>query len=603
MRHGLPRRLVICLAEDRKSCEPALRLIMLSLCRYSSNVAMTVFYPEADQEFLDWTHGLNSEKIVVRTTPVSGAYSWNVKPQALLQLLKEGNQEVVWIDSDILVTKDIFPAFSDLNDNMLLVTEEALWVHNETDALRARLWGFPVRRSFPFPLNTAVMRVTQAHILLLERWKEILESQKYKTAQQQPWHKRPLHMLSDQDVLTALLSSEEFHTVPIRLLRRGSDIIQYFGPLGFTLAERMTCMVRGMPIFIHSQSWKPWLTTTDAIPEGFRGKIEAAYQDLSPYILAAKSSASVPPNTWTRPRSKLSSILLKLGFGYPPLVGLPLAAAFDLERIRRAISKLLSQYYPDAIFAARAWRRRRNSRDAFLARQTRMKIRIYDGSKPVVLSGPFAGMEYIDEVVWGPIEPKWLGTYERELHPIVERILQTNYSNIISVGSAEGYYAVGLAKRLPMARVYSYDVDPWARSQQRRLARLNGAKNIEIGKHCAGKELTDHIAGRALLVCDIEGGEYDLLNPNKTPALRRCDILVELHDHRDSGFSTPELGADELMRRFSASHEITKVGVAPRNSSALDTILQVNLTTQELADSMDERRSPEQIWVWLEARR
>ena len=207
-------------------------------------------------------------------------------------------------------------------------------------------------------------------------------------------------------------------------------------------------------------------------------------------------------------------------------------------------------------------------------------------------------MKYLNEVVWGPIESKWLGTYEQELHPIVERILQTNYANIIDVGSAEGYYAVGLAMRVPSARVYSYDVDPWARSQQRRLAHLNGVDNLEIGKQCTFEELTKRISGRTLLVCDIEGYEYDLLDPNKTPALGKCDILVELHDHPDYGH-TPQSGADELVRRFLTSHEITKVGVAPRTASSVDASLRTKLTAQELADSMDERRSPNQLWLWL----
>ena len=168
--------LVICVAEDRKSCEPGLKLLLISLCRYSTDIAIAVFYPAADQEFLDWAHGIDSEKITVRTAPMSGAYGWNVKPQALLQLLNEGNQEVVWIDSDIIATKDVSSAFCGLNRDVLVVTEEALGAHNEIDALRARLWGFPVMRKFPFPLNTAVIRVTPGHIPLLERWKEILES-------------------------------------------------------------------------------------------------------------------------------------------------------------------------------------------------------------------------------------------------------------------------------------------------------------------------------------------------------------------------------------------------------------------------------------------
>jgi hypothetical protein len=171
-----PNPLVICVAEDRKLCEPALKLLLMSLCRYSTDIEITVFSPAADQEFLDWAHQLPSKTISVRTTPIPGGYDWNVKPQALLQLLSEGNQEVVWIDADILATKDILPAFTRLNHDVLVLTEEALLVQNEVNALRARLWGFPVARKFPFPLNTAVMRVTQDHVPLLKRWKEILES-------------------------------------------------------------------------------------------------------------------------------------------------------------------------------------------------------------------------------------------------------------------------------------------------------------------------------------------------------------------------------------------------------------------------------------------
>jgi hypothetical protein len=121
--------------------------------------------------------------------------------------------------------------------------------------------------------------------------------------------------------------------------------------------------------------------------------------------------------------------------------------------------------------------------------------------------------------------------------------------------------------------------------------------NIEIGKRCTSQELTDYISGRALLVCDIEGCEYDLLDPNKTPALRKCDILVELHDHFDF---TPRSGADELARRFSSSHEISSIGVATCSGPALEA-LRAKLTAQELADSLDERRPPGQVWLWLEA--
>lgn len=65
------------------------------------------------------------------------------------------------------------------------------------------------------------------------------------------------------------------------------------------------------------------------------------------------------------------------------------------------------------------------------------------------------------------------------------------------------------------------------------------------------------------MICDIEGYEYELLDPAKTPALRQCDILVELHEFERAGL-TMEGGRDELMRRFSVSHDIEIVSAQPR---------------------------------------
>jgi hypothetical protein len=276
--------------------------------------------------------------------------------------------------------------------------------------------------------------------------------------------------------------------------------------------------------------------------------------------------------------------------------------ALALQQTARRLAKnLLSRYYPGAFFAARAWRMRRHFRRSFLRRQSQMKFKIYGDGDPSILSGPFAGMKYLNEVCWGPIEPKWLGCYEQELHPLLKRILNSKYAQIVDVGSAEGYYAVGLAMKLPTAQVYSFEVDPWARAQQRRLAALNGVRNITIGKLCTPNDLQSHLSGHSLLICDIEGGEYELLNPVITSALLEYDILVELHDAHDVGLMI-KLGAQELTRRFSASHRITEVKVAPRKSSSFSSLVGCKLTDEELALCVNELRPREQVWLWLQAR-
>jgi len=356
-------RRVICVAEDRKSCEHALKLLLISLSRHNAGTPVVVFYPPADQTLIDWIRTLDFENISVRTTWPRGALGWNIKPHKMLDLLNEGHHEVLWIDSDVLATKNVFVALGELQDDTLVAAEECLQNQNETKALRARLWGFSVKREFPFPLNSGVMRVTQAHVPLLARWKELLESPKYQDAQRQPMSARPRHMFSDQDVLTALLCSEGFHNIPVKVLRRGYDIIQYYGEMGFTLAERIICLLKGMPTFLHQQGSKPWHADPHEKLKGLRGRFVTAYLDLSPYTAVAVGLIAMPIYPWMRPRSKFSSILRAIGLGSPPLTGLPLAVVFDLERLarlpRRLVRVLVDALYPKMFVPLRARRRAR----------------------------------------------------------------------------------------------------------------------------------------------------------------------------------------------------------------------------------------------------
>ena len=159
------------------------------------------------------------------------------------------------------------------------------------------------------------------------------------------------------------------------------------------------------------------------------------------------------------------------------------------HRIKDFVKKVLRRWVPGLLFAVRAAKMRRFFKYKFLQHQKDTKSQLFGKSDPYILSGPFAGLRYLNETVWGSIEPKWLGTYERELHSIVDEIVRTGYETVIDVGSAEGYYSVGLGRKLPFAAIYSYDIDPWARAQQRRLARMNGVQNLRVRKYCNAAEL------------------------------------------------------------------------------------------------------------------
>src|SRR5262249_42411418 len=153
--------------------------------------------------------------------------------------LQEGFGEVIWVDSDIVVHHDVITQLVDQSEEMLCATQETYWGQRQGGIERTVAWGLRPGRDMPFTINSGVLRVTAKHIQLLQAWQKLLGHPVYIRAQALPWQKRPLHMISDQEVLTALLGAEDFSHIPFALLERGVDIAQCFGPSGFTPWERI----------------------------------------------------------------------------------------------------------------------------------------------------------------------------------------------------------------------------------------------------------------------------------------------------------------------------------------------------------------------------
>lgn len=332
----------ICLAEDREECEPSLKLLLLSLKLHCSETVINLFYPPAKDQFLTWIK--KSPQVRLQTDRLAYAYGWNVKPQAIMHVIDQGFDEVIWIDSDIIVNRNILQSLAQLKSDVLVASEDALGdERDDRNALRARLWNLPVGRVLPFGLNTGVLRVTKDHYPLMERWWRLLQSNIYQDFQKQGWSQRPIHMLGDQDVLTALVTSEEFSEIPIHILRRGIHILQFNGVYGYTVAERMRNLLGDCPAFIHSPGAKPWSERwLLEAPISLREYIKRVYLDLSPYTLSAmrfKSELGYDTE-WMEPHYMLSRMLRTLGMGCPELVGLPIAAFMEFARMVKSLQKL-----------------------------------------------------------------------------------------------------------------------------------------------------------------------------------------------------------------------------------------------------------------------
>jgi 23S rRNA U2552 (ribose-2'-O)-methylase RlmE/FtsJ len=267
------------------------------------------------------------------------------------------------------------------------------------------------------------------------------------------------------------------------------------------------------------------------------------------------------------------------------------------------IKQLLRRALPGVVQKRNARRLRSQFREAYFDRQHDNARRLFGANSPSVLLGPFAGTKYFNEVVWGPIEPKWIGYYEAELHSIFESMQPDAYDVIVDVGSAEGYYSVSMARKFKKAKVISYDTDPWAREQQTRLAILNGCHNITIRRSCTARRLENDIkrSKRSLVICDVEGFEYVLFDPTKTPSLRCADILIEIHNSLDGRLDV-DCGCRELTSRFSTTHSAQVLVVEKRDLNLISSQLPAgSLSLPALADATNEHRPSHQKWLWLQA--
>jgi hypothetical protein len=267
-------------------------------------------------------------------------------------------------------------------------------------------------------------------------------------------------------------------------------------------------------------------------------------------------------------------------------------------KMKLMLKLLLEKQLPFIVAAYSSMNNRRIFRKRFAALHKNVRERVYGNEKITVLSGPFKGLTYFDEIVWGPITPKWLGCYEIELSDIIVEITERNYETVLDIGCAEGYYAIGLASRLPKAMVFAYDADFMSRKQTRRLARLNNVQDrVVLGGYCSNREIQRRATGKTLVVCDIEGCERDLLDPLLSPALSKADLLVEVHE-RGLSPSTLEL----LRERFAQSHLVTEVSVATQ-SARLDSIAKaisgIDIDQGLLMQAVNECRNKGQKWLWF----
>ena len=172
----------------------------------------------------------------------------------------------------------------------------------------------------------------------------------------------------------------------------------------------------------------------------------------------------------------------------------------------------------------------------------------------VVMQGPLAGMNFLSQSAEGCHIAKLLGCYEQPLQPFIEQAINMAYPTILNIGCAEGYYAVGMARRMPNTQVLAFDLNPKAQEVCTALAMKNNVLDrVQVGALFKPEDFEKYANQKALVLCDIEGAEKELLNPEVAPALKSMDLIVESHECLIPGIT------QTLIDRFKGTHHLTLV--------------------------------------------
>ena len=174
---------------------------------------------------------------------------------------------------------------------------------------------------------------------------------------------------------------------------------------------------------------------------------------------------------------------------------------------------------------------------AIMKQRRKMLARsIFDRYDGVVQRGPYAGMKLGDRsnISQGPLGLKILGLYESL---VVEKIHSVkNFDDFINFGAADGYMALGPLFNSSCKRAICFEMTEEGRGAVERNAKINNIYDALIIRGKVDQDVIFSLSeleinpSRSVVLCDIEGAEFEVLTKEVFTFLRGATLIVELHD-------------------------------------------------------------------------
>ena len=229
---------------------PGLKLLLASMNEFAPGEQLYVFIPQEQPAFREWalSHAPNS---ILEVVDFGGIVGYNIKPMSLMRLLDRGFDEVIWLDSDLMLERPMGTLFDRPPETIMVVEENGPW----NDGVTTYWPDLRLARPLAHAVNSSIIRVTRQHRAVLMAWNERMQRREYSEAQAQPREKRPMALLTDQEVLAGILASDLAASWPVDFVRSGRDLIHCLNIDG--LGYRWRCLYR-RPVFLHAHGIKAW---------------------------------------------------------------------------------------------------------------------------------------------------------------------------------------------------------------------------------------------------------------------------------------------------------------------------------------------------------
>lgn len=218
---------------------------------------------------------------------------------------------------------------------------------------------------------------------------------------------------------------------------------------------------------------------------------------------------------------------------------------------------------------------------------------LFERTQGVIYKGPFKGMKILPKWSWGDGDSagKLLGLYECELFDAIEDMIKSNPDTVLNIGSAEGYYGIGMGMRTD-ALVLLVDVSQQAIDIARENAQVNNVNKIHFSTDSSINNFRNYVrtAQRPAIIMDCEGFEEQFLDLEQFPELAKTSILVESHDCIRSGLT------DKLVDRFKNTHHIQLIPQGAKNPY-LD--ITHDLSDYDKSILICESRPSTMVWIYM----